>query len=1199
MKDIRTRTQKKTRSGLAAAPALILPALIIMALAAGCGGGGGSAGGGLVPMSQGTGALRIAVAPPSDSAGRTAARIPAGATSFSVSVAGDDLSEPLEATVSDISGPETVTIANIPIGIKTITVNALDGENNILATREQMVTIEEGIFKDVAMTLGYTVTAGGITPSSIGFDGGDAVIIKNSTSGSVAVAIAGSSCDSLTLYSEGQLKCFLEATGTYTISAGSHSATATQETAVSDSLKAGISAGAAYGEAPLTTYLYADYISAEGADGDVTYQWNLDGGIIYQDGGQARSAGSLTGSTLAAQFAQAGEYEVTLTVTQDGQSAQDTLIVIVTPATDDEPDEEAQLAIDSVSPASIAEGAGGSIAITGTGFQSGAVVSIGMATVTATVDSATQITATVPATTAAGSYSITVANPDDQSDTLSNALTITAYVSQCPPSGTYYYAGIGGSAPYTFSEFGELEVSGTAVTGTLASGDSEGESDSEETFSGTLAQNSDGTYELTDSEGTNRVIVNNECSIMGITTFDSGVWHGGLLVRKGSAASYNGATLDGDWFLAALYDSKSQGFSEVEGGTGTLDGGSISGTMYTRDSDDEAEQTSTGDLNVSYTLNTTTGIIQLTTEDEISYTGGLSRDGNTIVLASTDSAEQGLIVMVKQPESFSYASDVQGEWRGVFMGIAGTSAMSGTEAWLITSSTSYVTVTYNNTSSGIGYLTYDTSASELESTFSAGDGTGLTSSGSRLFTGTGGSLMFRAGTTSSTSLNLTLYIKTGQSAPIGEPPTANAGSDQQVFTDEQVTLDGTASSDPDDDSLYYKWTLQSGPASVTLSDIYAAQPTFTPTTAGDYIFSLGVRDDTFTSSESDTVTITVTQQASTSCPPDGDYWYIGIGGSTQPQIYSDTGTASISELTMTANYYTGDSDGADNAETTNEQTTVSSGPSGVYTAGAVTVIPGNDCSFLAGASQETGNWDAFFMARKGTDYSSIDDSGTWHFTRIYYTSSMGAVLEAGTITTSAGSVTGTVYYNDPETTSEQTTTSSVTYTYNDSDGSVQIDADGITYSGGMSADGDVILAASSAAAEQGIFIITRQPTSFSAASLQGQWRGVIASKQNNPTGDSGVIELVWDQTSINRSSSVMNSLFGASTDTDTQSAANYESALSVNDDGSMLADWENTNWRDFFGNGHDFWIHAETYEDTKVYIEVLFKTDQSAPVTLE
>jgi hypothetical protein len=87
-------------------------------------------------------------------------------------------------------------------------------------------------------------------------------------------------------------------------------------------------------------------------------------------------------------------------------------------------------------------------------------------------------------------------------------------------------------------------------------------------------------------------------------------------------------------------------------------------------------------------------------------------------------------------------------------------------------------------------------------------------------------------------------------------PTANAGANQSVSVGSTVTLNGTASSDPQGAPLAYNWT-QTGGASVTLSNATASEPTFTaPSATSTLTFSLTVNNGTQTSGAS-TVTITV------------------------------------------------------------------------------------------------------------------------------------------------------------------------------------------------------------------------------------------------------------------------------------------------------------------------------------------------------
>jgi len=81
-------------------------------------------------------------------------------------------------------------------------------------------------------------------------------------------------------------------------------------------------------------------------------------------------------------------------------------------------------------------------------------------------------------------------------------------------------------------------------------------------------------------------------------------------------------------------------------------------------------------------------------------------------------------------------------------------------------------------------------------------------------------------------------------APLSKRPVANAGPDQVVWVGQLVKLDGTGSTD-DTKIAAYDWNLSSQPAGATasLSSEANATPTFTPQVAGDYVFTLQIKDE--------------------------------------------------------------------------------------------------------------------------------------------------------------------------------------------------------------------------------------------------------------------------------------------------------------------------------------------------------------------
>ena len=136
---------------------------------------------------------------------------------------------------------------------------------------------------------------------------------------------------------------------------------------------------------------------------------------------------------------------------------------------------------------------------------------------------------------------------------------------------------------------------------------------------------------------------------------------------------------------------------------------------------------------------------------------------------------------------------------------------------------------------------------------------------------------------------------------VSAPPTANAGSDQAVALNSSVTLDGSASSDPDGDDLSYSWVKTAG-SDVSPSGANTTNPTFTAPSATETLkFSLTVSDGPNSVTDSVTIVVsgmpiadagpaqkvarnsTVTLDGSGSTDPDGDtisYSWVQTSGNT-------------------------------------------------------------------------------------------------------------------------------------------------------------------------------------------------------------------------------------------------------------------------------------------------------------------------------
>lgn len=93
---------------------------------------------------------------------------------------------------------------------------------------------------------------------------------------------------------------------------------------------------------------------------------------------------------------------------------------------------------------------------------------------------------------------------------------------------------------------------------------------------------------------------------------------------------------------------------------------------------------------------------------------------------------------------------------------------------------------------------------------------------------------------------------------VNQPPQAQAGVDQNVTTGMTIQLNGSSSSDPENDPLSYSWSFNavpSGAVSPALTGADTATASFTPTVAGTYQLTLRVFDGSSMAYDSVTVTV--------------------------------------------------------------------------------------------------------------------------------------------------------------------------------------------------------------------------------------------------------------------------------------------------------------------------------------------------------
>jgi hypothetical protein len=121
-------------------------------------------------------------------------------------------------------------------------------------------------------------------------------------------------------------------------------------------------------------------------------------------------------------------------------------------------------------------------------------------------------------------------------------------------------------------------------------------------------------------------------------------------------------------------------------------------------------------------------------------------------------------------------------------------------------------------------------------------------------------LVVNDGQIDSTMVPVTVVASSTNSAPV-----ANAGLAQSVVVAALVNLDGTGSTDANNDPITYKWSWGSKPtgSSAALSADNISKPTFTADKAGTYVLTLIVNDG---KTNSDISAVTVTASVANAAP---------------------------------------------------------------------------------------------------------------------------------------------------------------------------------------------------------------------------------------------------------------------------------------------------------------------------------------------
>ncbi len=138
--------------------------------------------------------------------------------------------------------------------------------------------------------------------------------------------------------------------------------------------------------------------------------------------------------------------------------------------------------------------------------------------------------------------------------------------------------------------------------------------------------------------------------------------------------------------------------------------------------------------------------------------------------------------------------------------------------------------------------------------------------------------------------NVQVVSLTAALSPLGA--IANAGPDQTVTPGTTVTLSGSATGTSG--TVTYAWTQVSGPT-ISLTNPSTQTPTFTPTTADQYVFQLAVTDNNGTVTDTVQINVTSTSPLPVAVVSPGNWTAVSSSGQSLITTLTDNSDASYDQ----------------------------------------------------------------------------------------------------------------------------------------------------------------------------------------------------------------------------------------------------------------------------------------------------------------